>query len=121
MWTQNVSLERLHYLRSLFASPLGYVHFSSFIKASESFYNLKQYAVNGDSFITWAYLSPDMEINYLSGKFDWLDSMAHGELWLTEASISDGIPFAKTSLKHLSNRKYANFISKGKFRKIRLI
>lgn len=117
-----MSRERLHYLRSLFAQHLGYVCLPTLIKGSDAFYDTKQFAVNGDNFITWAYLSDDAQFSYLCGQFDWLDSdITKGNLWLIEAKIYNGIPFAKASLKSLSNKKYARFISKGKLRKIRLI
>lgn len=123
MWHQDITIGDLHYLRSKFAEKLGSdgIFLNTFNKATEQFYNTKQFAVNGNWFITWGYLNHENEVNYLIGKFDWLDNITEGKLWIFEADMKGAVKSAIKELSFLTNQKKAYFISNDKIRKFTLI
>lgn len=123
-WHTNVTVGDLHYLRSKFAESQGAngIYLSSFIKATESFYYSRQFRVNGDYFLTWAFLTPENEINYLFGKFDWLNNISQGNTWITEAYIPKKAFSCLRELSGMSPTKTIRFIlGNSNIRKIDLL
>jgi hypothetical protein len=116
MWTQDISIGYLHYIRSKFSEQQGHlgINLPLFNKATEKFYNSKQFAVNGDNFITWGYLED--EENYLQGKFDWLEDISKGELWLFEADMKGLVRSALRQLSDFTQHKQAKFFTSGRVR-----
>lgn len=112
MWHTNITIGDLHYLRSKFAVQQGFdaIRLGSFIKATEVFFYNKQFAVNGDFFLTWAFLEPEWEANYLSGKMDWLDHAFDGSPWVVEAFAPKMTLSAMRDLRHLIPTKTIRFI-----------
>jgi hypothetical protein len=119
MWTQDVSIGDLHYLRSKFAEKQGAsgINLLLFNKATEAFYNAKQYAVSGNNFITWGYIS---ERSYLAGEFEWLDDITNGDLWLLEADMTGLVRSALRELSKLSKCKEAKYLMNKGIRTIHL-
>lgn len=123
MWHTNVTIGDLHYLRSKFSQSQGFgaIRLSSFNKATEVFYYSKQFAVNGNFFLTWAFLEPEWEINYLSGRMDWLDRASFGNPWVVEAFAPNMTLSAMRQLRHLIPKKTLRFcLSYSKVRHMNL-
>lgn len=110
-WHTNVTIGDLHYLRSKFAQSRGLdgIYLSSFIKATETFYHTKQFRVYEGNFLTWAFLIPEWEVNYLSNKFDWLDNATVGNPWIIEANMPGKSLSAMKELRHLIPKKILRF------------
>lgn len=123
MWTQNATIGELHYLRSKFAEKLGSdgIFLTLFNKATEQFYNTKQFAINGNMFITWGYLTPENEVNYLIGKYDWLDNISEGKLWVIEADMKGAARSAIRELLSVVKQDIALCCTNNKIRKISLL
>ena len=119
MWTQDISIGELHYIRSKFAEQQGArgIEIKSFNRATEVFYNTKQYAVNGDKFIVWGYLTKEREDNFLDGKLDWLENVTEGELWVFEANIK---AIKTRILKNMVKHKQLKFLIANGVRTIKL-
>lgn len=102
-WSTNISIGDLHYLRSKFAQWQGLdgVYLNSFVKATEAFYLSSQFRANENYFITWAFLTPEMEVDYCLGNFNWLDNMANGSPWIIEAYMPKNARSAMRELRHL--------------------
>ena len=111
MWHTNVTIGDLHYLRSKFAQKQGSdaIRLSSFNKATEIFFNNKQFAVNEKFFLTWAFLEPEWELNYLLGRIDWLDHTLSGNPWVIEADMPKKSLSAMRELRHLIPQKTLRF------------
>jgi hemolysin-activating ACP:hemolysin acyltransferase len=122
-WHTDVTIGDLHYLRSKFAHSQGLdaIFLGSFNKATEVFFSSKQFAVNGNHFLTWAFLTPEWEINYLSGKMDWLDHVSHGNPWVVEAFAPSMTLSAMRELRQLIPEKTLRFcLGRSKVRRINL-
>lgn len=123
MWHQDISLGDLHYLRSKFALNQGLdgIYLSSFTKATEQFYHNRQFAVKDSMFITWAFLMPENEADYLANRMGWIEDMAQGRLWVIEADMKGAARSAIRELYPLVKQPSALFISGDMVRKIRLL
>lgn len=110
-WHTNVSVGDLHYLRSKFAQSHGAdgIYLSSFLEATDAFYRSKQFRVSGDCFLTWAFLTPEMEYNYLTGSMGWIKSMSQGNPWIVEAYMPGKSLFAMKQLRSLIPTKILRF------------
>lgn len=110
-WHTDVSIGDLHYLRSKFAVAQGYhaIELPSFIKATEAFYKTRQFRVNGDYFLTWAFLTPANEVEYLLGGMNWIDSIQIGNPWIIEAYMPNKSLSAMRELRHLIPTKALRF------------
>lgn len=119
MWTQDITIGDLHYLRSKFAEKRGSIGIDLplFNKATEAFYYSKQYAANGVNFITWGHIDGD---DYMSGSVDWLDKMTGGELWLLEADMKGLIRSALRELSQFTHYKEAKYFTDRGVRILRL-
>lgn len=110
-WHTNVTIGDLHYLRSKFAESRGSdgIYLSSFNRATEAFFYSKQFRVNGDMFLTWAFLTPEAEFNHLSGKMDWIETITEGNPWIIEANMPNMALSAMRELRHLIPTKVLRF------------
>lgn len=119
MWSQDITIGDLHYLRSKFAERQGSIGIDLplFNKATETIYLSKQYAVNGDSFVTWGHIDED---KYLQRDMSWLDDITNGTLWVLEADMNG---LARSAIRELSkfvNQKQAKHLTKKGVRVIHL-
>jgi hypothetical protein len=119
MWSQNITIGDLHYLRSKFAEKQGSIgiELPLFNRATEAFYNSRQYAVSGNNFITWGHID---EEKYLSGNADWLDNITNGTLWLLEADMRGLVRSAMKELSNFSEYKQAKYLTNKGVRIIHL-
>lgn len=119
-WYNDITIGDLHYLRSKFVLSQGLdaIYISSLLKATEAFYYNKQFAVCGDNFLTWAYLRPEYEIDYIIGKFNWLDDIRNGKLWIVEAYIPNKALNAYKNLKYLAKNQSIRMLNNGYIRRL---
>jgi len=123
IWHTDVSIGDFHYLRSKFAERQGSdgIFLSSFNKATEAFYYSKQFRVNGDYYLAWAFLAPDEERDYLSGNMKWLNNISHGHPWIIEAYMPKKSLSAMHALKHLIPVNSLKFkLANGSMRELKL-
>jgi hypothetical protein len=119
MWHQDITIGDLHYLRAKFAEKQGCIgiELPVFNRATESFYNSRQYAVNGDGFITWGHID---EEKYLSNDPKWIDNITDGTLWLLEADMKGLVRGAIRELSKFSKHKQAKYLTNKGLRIIHL-
>lgn len=110
-WHTDITIGDLHYLRSKFALSRGAngIYLGSFVKATEVFYYSKQFRVNGDYFLTWAFMMPEWEVDYLSENMNWLDHITEGNPWIIEANMPGKSLSAMKELRSLIPIKILRF------------